>query len=77
MSEALQSESRNASGRVTLRRVRQTLVVAQLGLSLTLLIAAGLLAKSFLRLRITDPGFRAGECPDGSHDTHRAGLFDR
>jgi predicted permease len=33
-------------------------VVAQLGLSLTLLIAAGLLAKSFLQLRNTDPGFR-------------------
>lgn len=60
VSEALQSESRNASGRVTLRRVRQTLVVAQLGLSLTLLIAAGLLAKSFLELRITNPGFRTG-----------------
>jgi len=34
-------------------------VVVQLGLSLTLLIGAGLLAKSFLRLRNTDPGFRA------------------
>jgi predicted permease len=58
VSEALQSESRSASGGVTLRRLRQALVVAQLGLSLTLLIGAGLLAKSFLELRSTNPGFR-------------------
>ena len=59
VSEALQSESRSSSGSVTLRRIRQSLVVAQLALSLTLLISAGLLAKSFLRLRNTDPGFRS------------------
>ncbi len=58
VSEALQGESRSASGGVKLRRVRQTLVVAQLALSLTMLIGAGLLAKSFLQLRNTDPGFR-------------------
>jgi putative ABC transport system permease protein len=57
--EALQKDSRSASAGTGLRRVRQSLVVAQLGLSLTLLIGAGLLAKSFLRLRNTDPGFRA------------------
>ncbi|HEY6343570.1 MAG TPA: ABC transporter permease [Bryobacteraceae bacterium] len=64
--EALESESRRASissalrlsSRSGLRRMRQALVVAQLGLSLTLLIGAGLLAKSFYRLRGTDPGFR-------------------
>ena len=56
--EALQSESRTASGSSGMRRFRQGLVVAQLGLSLTLLIGAGLLAKSFLQLRNTDPGFR-------------------
>jgi putative ABC transport system permease protein len=59
VSEALQSESRSASGSLTLRRVRQALVVAQLGLSLMLLISAGLLAKSFLQLQNTDPGFRS------------------
>jgi putative ABC transport system permease protein len=57
--EALQKDSRGASAGAGLRRVRQALVVVQLGLSLTLLIGAGLLAKSFLRLRNTDPGFRA------------------
>jgi putative ABC transport system permease protein len=55
--EALQGESRSTSSRPGLRRMRQALVVAQLGLSLTLLIDAGLLAKSFYRLRSTDPGF--------------------
>ena len=54
--EALQGESRTASSGVGLRRMREALVVAQLGLSLTLLIGAGLLAKSFygLRRRIRD-----------------------
>jgi predicted permease len=55
--ETLQAESRSA-GSLGLRRVRQGLVVAQLGASLTLLIGSGLLAKSFLKLRDTDPGFR-------------------
>ena len=55
--ETLQGESRSTSSRSVLRRMRQVLVVAQLGLSLTLLIGAGLLAKSFYRLRSIDPGF--------------------
>ncbi len=57
--EALQGESRTASSGAGLRRMRQVLVVAQLGLSLTLLIGAGLLAKSFYQLSTMDPGFRA------------------
>lgn len=55
--ETLQTEGRS-SGSLSLRRLRQGLVVAQLGASLTLLIGSGLLAKSFLKLRDTDPGFR-------------------
>jgi predicted permease len=55
--EALRQQSRNASG-LSLRRLRQALVVAQVAASLTLLIGAGLLAESFLKLRNTDPGFR-------------------
>ncbi len=55
--EALQRESRSAAGSRSLRWVRQGLVVAQLGVSLTLLIGSGLLAKSFLKLRDADPGF--------------------
>lgn len=56
--EALQGESRSASSGTGVRRIRQGLVVAQLGMSLTLLIGAGLLAKSFYQLRNTDPGYR-------------------
>jgi predicted permease len=56
--EALQRESRSAAGSLSLRRLRRGLVVAQLGVSLTLLIGSGLLAKSFLKLRDADPGFR-------------------
>jgi len=57
--EALQDESRTASSGAGLRRMRQILVVAQLGLSLTLLIGAGLLAKSFYGLRTRNPGYEA------------------
>ena len=57
--EALQGETRTASSGAGLRRMRQVLVVAQLGLSLMLLIGAGLLAKSFYGLRTTNPGYNA------------------
>ena len=40
-------------------RFRAVLVVGQIALALVLLAAAGLMAKSFLRLRAVDPGFRA------------------
>jgi len=59
--ETLQRESRSTTGASSLQWMRRALVVAQLGLSVTLLVGAGLLAKSFLRLRNTDPGFRPGE----------------
>ncbi len=38
-------------------RTRATLVVLELALTLVLLVSAGLLANSFLRLQSTDPGF--------------------
>jgi putative ABC transport system permease protein len=40
-------------------RVRNLLIVAQVALTLTLLVGAGLLGKSFQRLLEADPGFRA------------------
>lgn len=56
--DALKSDTPVSGTTPGLRRLRQGLVVVQLALSLTLLIGAGLLAKSFLRLRNTGPGFR-------------------
>jgi putative ABC transport system permease protein len=40
-------------------RVRHTLVVAEVGLALVLLIGAGLLGRSFLKLQGIDPGFQS------------------
>ncbi len=57
--DALKRDSRGSTSSGGARRTRQALVVAQLGLSLTLLIGAGLLAKSFYRLRNVNPGFNS------------------
>jgi putative ABC transport system permease protein len=57
--DALKSGGRAQSASRASRRVRQVLVVAELGVSLVLLIGAGLLAKSFLNLAHVNMGFPA------------------
>jgi putative ABC transport system permease protein len=53
---ALKAGGRGSEGHDR-RRLRSTLIVSEVALSLLLLIGAGLLTKSFLELRGTDPGF--------------------
>ncbi len=54
----LKDNTRGAGGGTAAKNFRHALVVAQVALSLCLLIGAGLLVRSFYRLNQTDPGFR-------------------
>jgi predicted permease len=48
---------RTVTGTAGARRLRQVLVVAQFAIAIVLLVAAGLLIRSWLRLGLVDPGF--------------------
>lgn len=58
-SETLKEGGRDAATGGSGKRLRSVLVIAEVAISLVLLIGAGLLINSFLRLRNVDPGFRA------------------
>jgi predicted permease len=62
----------------TRSRLRSVLVVAQVALSMTLLLSAGLLLRSFFRLMSVDPGFQTARVfkfgigiPEARYDTER------
>jgi putative ABC transport system permease protein len=55
--ELLRDGGRTAGGQRS-RRVRSALVTGEVALALVLLVAAGLLINSFVRLRSVDPGFQ-------------------
>jgi len=57
VNEVLREESRSGTGGRRARRVRQVLVVAQVGLAFVLLVGAGLVLASFRQLLHVDPGF--------------------
>ena len=58
--EALKQGGRGSAG-VGGRRLRQALVAAEVALGLVLLVGAGLLIRSFLRLQSVNPGFDASQ----------------
>ncbi|MEJ7576826.1 MAG: ABC transporter permease [Pyrinomonadaceae bacterium] len=57
LNESLKDGGRGGTESLQRNRVRSLLVVAEIALSLVLLIGAGLLIKSFLHLREINPGF--------------------
>ena len=57
LQETLKDGSRSGAADFAGRNVRRGLVVAEVALSLTLLVGAGLLIKSVARLQGVDPGF--------------------
>ncbi len=58
LSQAMRESSRAVAGGGWLRKIRGALVVAEISLSLVLLVSAGLLLKSFWKLLQVNPGFQ-------------------
>lgn len=59
--ERLEEGSRGQSGGRGGHRLRFALAAGQIAMTLVLLVGAGLLARSFLRLTSVDPGYRTGD----------------
>jgi putative ABC transport system permease protein len=55
---ALNAGSRNQIGASSSQRLRNILVVSEIAITMVILVGAGLLGRSFLRLISTSPGFR-------------------
>jgi len=59
VSESLKEGGRSATAGGTHQRVRNTFVVVELAIALVLLVGAGLLIKTFWKLRNVEPGFNS------------------
>jgi putative ABC transport system permease protein len=60
LQEALKEGGRGAASSRRVRRMGNLLVVGEVALAMLLLVGAGLIVQSFIRLRLTDPGFATG-----------------
>jgi predicted permease len=60
LNDALRQDSRTGTSGTGSRRIRQGLVVAQIGFAFVLLVGAGLLLVSFRQLLKVDPGYNTG-----------------
>ncbi|HVU36176.1 MAG TPA: ABC transporter permease [Opitutaceae bacterium] len=83
LTESLQENSRGGTSGIRTGRLRAMLVVAEVGLSVTLLVGSGLLLRSLARLYFVDPGFKPDhllvvpiQLPDARYPTgERATAF--
>lgn len=80
VNDALKDGTRGSAGHRT-SRLRSGLIVAEVAMSLTLLVCAGLLIRSFARLQSQDPGFAADHLlvasihlPDARYPTAQHGT---